>query len=165
VLKWQYHKGVSLDIIIKASKLPPEKVISRKEALARKWQLGNPRSAEQFCTRDAHPRRGGRFVSNYLEIDVVKNTRTIERLKAEMLKAHWLFHHGTATASEEDILEGLAKTVGLSYLIARRLGFDFSSIDRVLYKQVDEWQYSDELGIEQEWGDCGLLKDYLAPEE
>ena len=101
----------------------------------------------------------------YMEIDVVKNSRAVERLKAEMLKAHWLFHNGTATASKEQILEGLAKTVGLSYLLARRLGFDFSSVDRVLYQQVEQWQIYDDLIIEEEWGDCGQLKDYLAPEE
>ena len=99
------------------------------------------------------------------EVDVVKNSRAVERLKAELLKAHWLFHNGTATASEEQILEGLARTVGLSYLLARRLGFDFSSVDRVLYKQVEQWQEKDDLVIEREWGDCGLLMDYLAPEE
>ena len=101
----------------------------------------------------------------YLEIDIVKNSRAVERLKAEMLKAHWLVQNGTATASEEQILEGLAKTVGLSYLLARRLGFDFSRVDRVLYKQVEQWRLDDDLVIEQEWGDCGQLKDYLAPEE
>jgi len=104
-------------------------------------------------------------VSNYLEIDVVRNSRAVDRLKAEMLKAQWLIHHGLATASEEDILEGLAKSVGLSYLLARRLGFDFSHVDRVLYGQVEQWLHYDELGIEQEWGDCGLLMDYLVPNE
>jgi L-arabinose isomerase len=98
-------------------------------------------------------------------MNVVKNSRAIERLKAEMAKSQWLLQHGIATASEEQILEGLAKNVGLSYLIARRLGFDFSNVDRILYKQVDQWQNLDDLLIEQEWGDCSFLKDYLAPEE
>jgi len=105
------------------------------------------------------------LLPNHLEVDVTKNSRAIERLKAEMMRAHWLFHNGAATASEEQILEGLAKTVGLSYLLVRRLGFDFSQLDRVLYKQIMDWQLEDELVIEQEWGDCGQLMDYLAPEE
>jgi len=101
----------------------------------------------------------------YPRVDVVKNSKAVEHLKAEMRKAQRLFQKGTAAASQDDILEGLAKTVGLSYLLARRLGFDFSQVDRVLYRQVEEWQRLDDLVIEEEWGDCSLLLGYLAPEE
>lgn len=104
-------------------------------------------------------------MARHLDVDIVKNSRAVERLKAEMLRAQWLLHNGTATASEEQILEGLAKTIGLSYLLARRLGFDFSNVDRVLYNQLEQWQIYDDLVVEQEWGDCSQLKEYLAPEE
>lgn len=98
-------------------------------------------------------------------LDVMKCSKAIEELKVELLKAQWLVQHGTLNASETQILESMAKLVGLSYLLTRRLGFDFSRLDRVLYKQMAEWQKEDFNNLESEWGDLSLLLGYLAPEE
>lgn len=98
-------------------------------------------------------------------IDVVKCSKAIEELKVELLKAQWLVQHGTLNSSETQILESMAKLVGASYLLTRRLGFDFSRLDRVLYKQMSEWQKDDYLNLESEWGDLSLLLTYLVPEE
>jgi len=59
----------------------------------------------------------------------------------------------------------MARLVALSYLLTRRLGFDYSRLDRVLYKQLSDWQKENFLGLEYEWGDLSLLLGYLAPEE
>lgn len=98
-------------------------------------------------------------------IDVIKCSKAIEELKVELLKAQWLAQHGTLNASEEQILESMAKLVGLSYLLTHRLGFDFSRLDRVLYKQMSQWQKEDYLNLETEWGDLSNLLGYLVPEE
>lgn len=98
-------------------------------------------------------------------VDVVKCSRVIEELKVELLKAQWQVLHGTLNASEVQILESMAKLVGVSYLLTRRLGFDFSRLDRVLYKQMAQWQKEDYLNLESEWGDLSLLLSYLVPEE
>lgn len=100
-----------------------------------------------------------------LELDVVKCSKAIEELKVELLKAQWQVQHGTLNASESQILESLAKLVGLSYLLTRRLGFDFSRLDRVLYKQMAQWQKDDFNTLESEWADLSLLLGYLVPEE
>ncbi|MFA6809150.1 MAG: MazG-like family protein, partial [Eubacteriales bacterium] len=71
---------------------------------------------------------------DHVEVDVVKISRAVEELKAEMLKAQWLLQHGTIHASEDHILDSLSGLVGLSYLLAKRLGFNYSRLDRVLYK-------------------------------
>ena len=98
-------------------------------------------------------------------LDVIKNSKKIEELKVELLKAKWQVQHGTLNASEKEILESMAKLVGLSYLLTRRLGFDFSRLDRVLYKQIAEWQQENYYELESEWGDLSLLLSYLVPEE
>lgn len=98
-------------------------------------------------------------------IDIVKCSKAIEELKVELLKAQWMVQNGALRASETEILESLSKLVGLSYLLSRRLGFDYSRLDRVLFKQMAEWQDNDYLNLESEWGDLTLLLGYLVPEE
>ncbi|RNC28937.1 MAG: hypothetical protein AWM53_01128 [Candidatus Dichloromethanomonas elyunquensis] len=98
-------------------------------------------------------------------VDVIKCSKAIEELKVELLKAQWQVQHGTLNASEVQILDSMASLVGLSYLLTRRLGFDFSRLDRVLYKQMAQWQKEDFLRLESEWGDLSLLLGYLVPEE
>lgn len=98
-------------------------------------------------------------------LDVVKCSKAIEELKVELLKAQWQVQHGALSGSESQILESMANLVGLSYLLTRRLGFDYSRLDRVLYKKMSQWQKEDFLELESEWGDLNLLLDYLVPEE
>ena len=73
-------------------------------------------------------------------VDVVKCSKAIEELKVELLKAQWMIQQSTLKASENEILDSMATIVGLSYLLTRRLGFDYSRLDRVLYKQLAQWQ-------------------------
>lgn len=101
----------------------------------------------------------------HAEVDIVKCSKAIEELKVEMLKAQWMVQHGTLNASEAQILESLARLIGVSYLLARRLGFDFSRLDRVLYKQMEEWQRENLFNLESEWGDLSLLLSYLVPDD
>lgn len=98
-------------------------------------------------------------------VDVVKCSKAIEELKVELLKAQWMIQQSTLKASENEILDSMATIVGLSYLLTRRLGFDYSRLDRVLYKQLAQWQKEDLYALESEWGDLSLLLSYLAPEE
>ncbi len=69
-------------------------------------------------------------------VDVVKCSKAVEELKVELLKAQWMIQQSTLNASESQILDSMARLVGLSYLLTRRLGFDFSRLDRMLYKQL-----------------------------
>ncbi|NLO97380.1 MAG: hypothetical protein GX091_04850 [Peptococcaceae bacterium] len=100
-----------------------------------------------------------------MAVDVVKCSKAIEELKVELLKAQWMVQQSTLNASENQVLESVARIVGLSYLLTRRLGFDFSRLDRVLYKQLAQWQKEDLYNLESEWGDLSLLLSYLVPEE
>lgn len=100
-----------------------------------------------------------------IEVDVVKSLKAIEELKVEMLKAQWTFQQGTVNGSEPEMLQGLADVVALSYLLTRRLGFDFSKLDRTLLQRLEDWKTNDKIKLETQWGDLSLLISYLAPEE
>ncbi len=63
------------------------------------------------------------------------------------------------------MVQGLADLVGFSYLLARRLGYDFSRLDRMLLQRLEGLKETDEINIEKQWGDLSLLLNYLAPED
>lgn len=100
-----------------------------------------------------------------VSLDIVKCSKAIEELKVELLRAQWMVQQGTINASQEHLLESMAGLVGLTYLLTRRLGYDYSRLDRVLYNQMSQWQQDDFLNLETEWGDLSLLLNYLVPEE
>lgn len=99
------------------------------------------------------------------EVDVVKGLKAIEEIKVEMLKAQWAFQEGSLRGSEGEMLQGLADLVALSYLLTRRMGFDFSKLDRTLLQRLEEWKIDDHHKLETQWGDINLLLSYLAPED
>lgn len=102
---------------------------------------------------------------NYIEVDVVQSLKSIEELKVALLEAQWLCNQGTLKGSEQQIIKGLADLVGVSYLLAKRLGFDFSRLDAALLQRLGEWRSTDRWGLETAWGDLSLLESYLAPED
>ena len=99
------------------------------------------------------------------EIDVVKGLKAIETLKVDLMKAQCLFHEGTLNGSEKEILQGLAQMVGLSYLLTKRLGYDYARLDRTLIQTLEQWQNTEKADLEEQWGDIGMLLGYLVPEE
>jgi len=96
---------------------------------------------------------------------VVKGLKAIEELKVNLIQAQWLVQHGTLSGSEDEMIQGLADLVGMSYLLARRLGFDFSRLDRMLLQRLEGLKSTDEMKLEKHWGDLSLLLSYLAPED
>lgn len=100
-----------------------------------------------------------------MEVDVVRGMKAIEALKAALLKAEWQLHNGALSGSDSEMLEALADLVGLSYLLTRRLGFDFARLDRMLLQRLENWRKEDNMDLENHWGDLSLLLRYLAPDE
>lgn len=100
-----------------------------------------------------------------MEVDVVKSLKAIDELEVEMLKSLWVFQRGALEGSDTAMIQGLADIVGISYLLTRRLGFDFTRLDRTLIQGLVDWKESDTMKLESQWGDLSLLLSYLAPEE
>jgi len=99
------------------------------------------------------------------ELDLVKGLKAIEELKVDLVRAQYLVQRGTLNGSESEILQGLTELVGTSYLLTRRLGFDFSRLDRLLLQQLEAWRTGEKSDFENNWGDLSLLLSYLAPED
>ncbi|MHB8125075.1 MAG: MazG-like family protein [Desulfitobacteriaceae bacterium] len=102
---------------------------------------------------------------DHVEVDVVKGLKAIEQLKVDLLQAQCLFQRGTFNGSESEMLQGLADLVGISYLLVKRLGYDFARLDRVLLQRLESWKINDMVDFETQWGDLSLLLSYLAPED
>jgi hypothetical protein len=100
-----------------------------------------------------------------IEVDVVRGMKAIETLKVDLLKAQWQLQNGALSGSDVEILEALADLVGLSYLMTRRLGFDFARLDRMLLQRLENWRTHAKVDLENHWGDLSLLLSYLAPDE
>ncbi|MDR3288862.1 MAG: MazG-like family protein [Peptococcaceae bacterium] len=100
-----------------------------------------------------------------MEIGVFKSIHVIEELKIELLQAHCHFQTGAVHSSETEILQGLADMIGLSYLLARRMGLDFSKVDRMLMQRLEVWRTAEKTNLEKWWGDLSMLQSYLAPDE
>ena len=98
------------------------------------------------------------------EIDITKNIRIIEWLKSELLTdVACLFKH-LVNGVRDEVHEGLAETLSniivICYLLGRRLGLSYNSIELKMRKKI-------RLGIlethevEKEYGDLSELSKHL----
>lgn len=97
----------------------------------------------------------------YKDIDIIKNMKTIEWLKAELLTnvAHL---HKTLISGEvntKDNLEDIISNIILeSYVLGKRLGLDYKDINSALKENI-KLNLIEEHKIERWYGDLsGLLK-------
>lgn len=97
------------------------------------------------------------------DIDVTGNLKAIEWMKTELLGAVTSLYRVLlkgAKAGQDMILECLASIIILTYLLSRRLGIDFSSVDmKVINKLKVGILEEDE--IEKDNGDLSRLLSYI----
>lgn len=97
------------------------------------------------------------------DLDVTGNVKTIDWLKTELLGAvtslYRILLKGTK-ASQEVIMECLAGMIILTYLLSRRLGIDFSSIDLKVQNKLKVGIFEED-DIEQNNGDLSKLLEYI----
>ncbi len=92
--------------------------------------------------------------------DILRKLRFIEWLKAELASHLAALLHAIAKNSERAMAEALAALIVTSYVLGRRLGLDFNSIDR----EVADWlsRYASKKHEIDKWaGDYGELERYL----
>ena len=93
------------------------------------------------------------------EIDIARNIRAIEWLKAEIIDGIASLMKALLKNGEDAIVDALAAIVISCYLLGRRLGFGFNRVDeRVMQKLESEIEAEHEL--EQWYGDLSLLRRY-----
>lgn len=94
------------------------------------------------------------------ELDIARNVKTIEWLKAELVGGVSALFKALIKNSEEAILDALAKVVIACYLLGKRLGIPFSRLDLKLESNVSA-NITKAHEIEQWYGDFSSLRRYL----
>ncbi len=94
------------------------------------------------------------------ELDIARNVRTIEWLKAELVGGVSALFKALIRNSEEAILDALANVVVASYLLGKRLGIPFSRLDLKIESKVAA-NITKAHEIEQWYGDFSAFRRYL----
>ncbi len=96
-------------------------------------------------------------------VDVIKNFRTIEWLKSEILTSIASLYEILATGEEntkEDMEDLLSNIILLSYLLGRRLGLDYEDINLNLKNKI-KLNIVQDHQIEKWYGDLSQLLELL----
>ena len=102
-------------------------------------------------------------MKNKNNVDVIKNFRTIEWLKSEILTSVANLYEILATGDEnskEDMEDLLSNIILLSYLLGRRLGLDYEDINLNLKNKIKLNIVKDHQ-IEKWYGDLSQLLELL----
>lgn len=101
------------------------------------------------------------------EIDIIKNMKTIEWLKAELLGnvSHLYKDMANNEDTSRESLEDLISNIILeSYILGKRLGIDYASLDRALQSNI-KLNLVQEHKIEKWYGDLSSLKEHIDKRE
>ncbi len=94
------------------------------------------------------------------EIDVVKNHRVIEWLKAEMVSAVGGLFKAIIAGGEDLVTDCLARIITSTYLLGRRLGLSFARIELKMEQNLKS-SINASHEIEEWYGDLSALRAYL----
>lgn len=94
------------------------------------------------------------------DLNIVKNVRIIEWLKAELLSGIGALFKAMIKNSEEAILDSLASLIMGCYFLGKRLGFSYAKIDARIEERLDSPEMQ-EHEIEEWYGDISNLQQYV----
>ncbi|OLS03427.1 MazG-like family protein [Tissierella creatinophila] len=101
------------------------------------------------------------------EIDVIKNMKTIEWLKAELLSNISQLYKDMANnedTSRENLEDLISNIILESYVLAKRLGIDYKSLDKALKGNI-KLNLVEEHKIERWYGDLSALMEHIETAE
>lgn len=94
------------------------------------------------------------------QLDIARNVRSIEKLKAELLRGMADLSAAMVENEEAGIQTALATILLNSYILARRLGISYHRLDAALDKEIRHAVDQDS-EIERWYGDYSRLWDHL----
>ncbi|QGU00644.1 hypothetical protein SYNTR_2050 [Candidatus Syntrophocurvum alkaliphilum] len=94
------------------------------------------------------------------EIDVAKNFKLIEWLKAELVESVAVFFKSLTTTKKEVTSDALATIIIITYLLGRRVGVSFDNIDTQLKNKLNT-SIEDSHEVEEWYGDLSELLAYF----
>lgn len=102
---------------------------------------------------------GKTLSGDYQPIDVARNARIVEWLKAELAASLAGTYRAMWRGRTDAVTESLASVVMLSYLLASRLGVNYSQLDNQLLGTL-RTNIEDDHQLEQWYGDLSALVDH-----
>ena len=94
------------------------------------------------------------------EINIAKNIRALEWLKAEMLDSLAALYKSLIKNGAEGIVNNIARLIVCCFLLAKRLGLSFGQVEQQVYHKVNEMLMEGN-PLEDWHGDITLFKEYL----
>jgi hypothetical protein len=98
--------------------------------------------------------------SNSPDIDIAKNIRIIEWLKAELVAGIGALYKAMVKNNQEMIGDSLAGLVAGCYLLGKRLGVPFHNLDTRIAERLESSQLQKH-EIEEWYGDVTNLEHYF----
>ena len=93
------------------------------------------------------------------QLDITKNIRTIEWIKAEMIGSVSAVFKAMIKGSEEKIIEALSTLIVMAYVLGRRLGISFAQMDVHIESKLKQG-IEGEHEVEKWYGDFSALLQY-----
>ena len=94
-------------------------------------------------------------------LSVASNAKMIEVLKSELIgEAADVLRAGLSPGGREELLDALAGTVLLSYMLAKRCGISFSEIDMDISNKIGDGIRAGHT-LETDYGDLSSLKKHF----
>lgn len=95
-------------------------------------------------------------------IDIATNAQTLDWLRSELVGSAAQSLRAMSRGDEEATVAALASNVALVYLLARRMGVSFTTLDNQLIGQLRN-NVHDQHELERRYGDLSALLEYLQP--
>ncbi|MGI6575066.1 MAG: MazG-like family protein [bacterium] len=99
--------------------------------------------------------------SNGSEIDIARNLRIIQWLKAELLENISTLFKAMLRGSEEYMLEALAGLIITIYVLARRLGLSFARLEKKVVNLI-QMSISEDHEVEKWYSDLSVLLEHFS---
>lgn len=93
------------------------------------------------------------------QLDITKNIRIIEWIKAELVGAISAVFKAMIKGSEEKIIDALSTIVVMAYVLGRRLGITFAQLDVHIESKLRQG-IETEHEVEKWYGDLSALLKY-----
>ena len=97
------------------------------------------------------------------DIDIIKNMRTVEWLKAQLLNTVANLYSALANGEEntrENLEDSISNVILESLLLGKRLGLSYENIDKALKENI-KMNLIEEHKIERWYGDLSSLLEHL----
>jgi hypothetical protein len=94
------------------------------------------------------------------ESEILRKMRLIEWLKAELITHVGQLYQAMAKNSDQAIREGLAAVVVACYILGKRLGIGFDSLDQSILEKIEQ-DIKKEREVEKWFGDSSEYQRYL----